>query len=186
MNHLGTKTLETNRLILRKITQNDIEAAFKNWTSDEKVTEYLRWPTHLNISVTEFVLNGWIKSYEKKHYYQWAIVLKAINEPIGTIGVVGLKELLKATEVGYCIGSKWWNNGIVTEALTAIIHFLFNEVKVNRIESQHDPNNVNSGKVLLKCGFKYEGTLREADVNNKGIVDTAIYSLLASEYFGEQ
>ncbi len=159
MNHQGTKTIETERLILRKITQNDIKPAFLNWTSDDKVTEYLRWPTHLDISITEFVFKGWIESYEKKHYYHWAIELKEIKEPIGTIGVVELKELIKATQIGYCIGSKWWHKGIVTEAFSAVINYLFNEVKVNRIEAQHDPNNSNSGKVMLKCGLKYEGTL---------------------------
>ncbi|HZK55225.1 MAG TPA: GNAT family protein [Desulfosporosinus sp.] len=60
--------------------------------------------------------------------------------------------------------------------------FLFDEVKVNRIESQHNPNNPNSGKVMVKCGLKYEGILRQADFSNRGIVDAAIYSLLSNEY----
>ena len=45
--------------------------------------------------------------------------------------------------------------------------------------------NPNSGKVMLKCGLKYEGTLREADISNKGVVDAAMYSILASEYFAK-
>lgn len=48
--------------------------------------------------------------------------------------------------------------------------FLFEKVKANRIESRHDPRNPNSGKVMVK----YEGTLREADTSNKGVVDAAI------------
>ena len=88
--------------------------------------------------------------------------------------------------IGYCIGSKWWHQGITTEAFSAIIPFLFEEVGVNRIESQHDPNNPHSGNVMKKCGLKYEGTLRQADYNNQGIVDACIYSLLREEYFNRK
>ncbi len=184
MNHLGTVQLETERLLLRRFIENDIEAAFNNWTSDEKVTEFLRWPTHRSIEVTKRVLHEWIKSYEDKEFYQWAIVLKTQgDEPIGTISVVDQNERLDLVHIGYCIGSKWWNHGITSEAFMGIIPFLFDEVKVRRIESQHDPNNPNSGKVMTKCGLKYEGTLRQADFSNKGIVDAAIYGLLADEYY---
>lgn len=71
----------------------------------------------------------------------------------------------------------------MSEAFSRIIPFLFEEVKVQRIEAQHDPNNPGSGKVMEKCGLKYEGTLRKADWSNKGIVDAAMYALLAEEYF---
>lgn len=74
-------------------------------------------------------------------------------------------------------------SGITSETFSGIIPFLFDEVKVNRIESQHDPNNPNSGKVMPKGGLKYEGTLRQADFSNKGIVDASMYSLLAIEYY---
>lgn len=185
MNHLGTVKIETERLILRKFTEGDVQAAFTNWTSNESVTEFLRWPTHSSIEVTRDVLNRWIKSYVNKNFYQWAIVLRELGEPIGTISVVDQNEKLDIVHIGYCIGSKWWNKGITSEAFAGIIPFLFEKVKVNRIESQHDPNNSNSGRVMLKCGMKYEGTLRQADFSNKGIVDAAMYSLLTSEYYNK-
>ena len=184
MNHMGTVEIETERLLLRKFTECDTLAAYNNWTSDEKVTEFLRWPTHNSIDITKNILLEWINNYEKKDFYQWAIVLKEYgDEPIGTISIVDKNEKLDIVHIGYCIGSKWWNKGITSEAFLGIIPFLFNEVKVNRIESQHDPNNPNSGKVMIKCGLTYEGTLRKADFSNKGIVDASIYSLLASEYY---
>ena len=186
MNHMGTVSIETKRLLLRQFTERDGMAAFKNWTSDDKVTEFLRWPAHKSIDITERILKEWISSYRNKDFYQWAIVLKEFgDEPIGTISVVDRNERVNSVHIGYCIGSKWWNQGITSEAFSGIIPFLFNEVKVNRIESQHDPNNLNSGKVMLKCGLKYEGTLRQADFNNKGIVDASMYSLLASEYYAK-
>lgn len=182
MNHNGTKTIETERLLLRAFELFDIEPAFRNWTSDEKVTEFLRWPAHEDVSVTRSVIKDWIEQSKKPDFYLWAIVLKDPGEPIGTISVVEQNETLNSVHIGYCIGSKWWNQGITSEAFSAIIPYFFNEVGVNRIESQHDPNNPYSGNVMKKCGLRYEGTLRQADFSNKGIVDACIYSLLKSEW----
>ena len=183
MKHKGTITIETDRLILRKFIIADVDAAFQNWTSDDKVTEFLRWPTHAAISVTERVLKEWIESYEKMDFYQWAIVPKKLGEPIGTISVVDMDERTGKIHIGYCIGSKWWHSGFTSEAFAAIIPFFFEQVEANRIDSQHDPKNPNSGKVMKKCGLKYEGTLRQADWSNKGIVDACMYGMLASDYF---
>ena len=61
----------------------------------------------------------------------------------------------------------------MSEALGAVIDFLFDEVGVNRVESRHDPRNPNSGAVMKKCGMKFEGTLRQSDRNNQGIIASA-------------
>lgn len=182
MNHKGTVAIETNRLRLRAFELSDAKAAYENWTSDERVTEFLRWQTHSDLSITERVVHVWVEESKKTDFYQWAIVLKEINEPIGTISVVGRNEELSILHIGYCIGSKWWHKGITSEAFSAIIPYLFDEVGANRIESQHDPNNPHSGDVMKKCGLKYEGTLRQADFSNKGIVDACMYSLLKEEW----
>ena len=182
MKHKGTKNIETERLLLRKFKINDADAMYKNWQSDDRVTEFLRWPAATNISETEQILHEWIQKYENPDFYQWAIVHKEIGEPIGSISVVGKNEKLDMVHIGYCIGSRWWKQGITSEAFSAVIPFLFEEVGVNRIESQHDPDNPNSGKVMQKCGLKYEGTLRQADWSNKGIVDACMYSLLRDEW----
>ena len=80
--------------------------------------------------------------------------------------------------IGYCIGKRWWNKGITSEALNELIKYFFEEVQVNRIESRHDPLNKNSGKVMIKCGMKYEGIMRKAYINNQGICDCSMYALL--------
>ena len=184
MQHKGTVLLTSERLILRRFRPDDSEAAFQNWTGDARVTEFLRWPTHASVAVTAKVIQAWVEAYAQDNFYQWAIVLKNSGDrPVGTIGVVDQNERLGVLNIGYCIGSKWWNRGIASEALAAIIPFFFEQVKANRIEAQHDPDNPGSGKVMLKCGLKFEGVLRQADFSNKGIVDAAMYSLLAREYY---
>ena len=184
MNHKGTVPIETERLLLRPFIEADIQPAFANWTNDEAVTKFLRWPTHPDVETTASVIREWIQSYSRKDFYQWAITLKGSDcGPVGTISVVELYEETDTVQIGYCIGSRWWGQGITSEALAGIIPFLFEQVKANRIESQHDPRNPNSGRVMKKCGLRYEGTLRQADFSNQGIVDAAMYSLLAQDYY---
>lgn len=182
MEHKGTVTLETDRLILRRFTADDAEPAFKNWTSSDAVTKFLRWPTYRDISAMREYINFQLENYKKIDTYDWAIVLKELGEPIGSMGAVAFNEKAQSVEIGYCIGEKWWRRGYTSEALAAVIKFFFEEVGVNRVYSEHDPRNPNSGKVMEKCGMKYEGTLRQADWNNSGICDTRIYGILEEEY----
>lgn len=183
MNLYETKTIESDRLILRKFNIKDAEAMFNNWASDEEVTKYLTWPPHESVKITEEILHMWIEDYNKKNSYQWAIVLKSNgDEPIGCIGTVDINENINMAHIGYCIGRKWWHKGITSEALKMVISFLFEETHINRIESRHDPHNPNSGAVMKKCGMKYEGTMRQADRNNQGIVDASYYAILRSDF----
>ena len=182
MTHKGTKTLETARLDLRRFCEGDILAAYRNWTSSDAVTKFLRWPTHRTIETIAAVLRNWIDSYADPAFYHWAIVPRDLDEPIGTISVVSKNEKTKTVHIGYCIGEAWWQKGYMSEALAAVIAYFFGEVGVLRIESQHDPQNPASGRVMQKCGMRYEGTLRQADWSNRGIVDACMYSLLAAEY----
>lgn len=128
MLHKGTVELQTGRLILRRFEHGDIEPAFKNWMSDGAVTKFLRWPTHSDISVTDRVINSWLADYRDRKVYQWAIVLKEINEPIGSISAVEMDERIDMVHIGYCIGSRWWHNGYTSEAFGAVIKFFFDEV----------------------------------------------------------
>jgi ribosomal-protein-alanine N-acetyltransferase len=180
LKHKGTVTIETPRLILRKAKIEDAEAMFRNWANDPEVTKFLTWPTHGNIEITKTLLESWVENYQKEDYYQWMIVLKEIDEPIGSImaNTVGRAQ---SAHIGYCIGKTWWHQGIMSETLKAVMDFLFDEVGYHRIEAMHDSNNPHSGAVMKKCGMRYEGTLRMADRNNQGICDACYYGLLTSE-----
>jgi len=186
MEHKGTVLLETERLILRRFTMEDADLMFKNWANNPIVTKYLCWPPHSDILVSKEVLNDWISSYQKPNYYQWAIELKDISEPIGSIAIVKQCDDIGMVHVGYCIGRNWWGKSYTSEALAALIKFFFEDVGVSRVESRHDPNNPGSGKVMMKCGMKYEGTMRKADTSNLGIVDSVHYAILAEDYFDKK
>lgn len=182
MKNCGTQRIETDRLILRRYVIEDADAMYKNWASDSEVTKFLTWQPHSSVDVSRSIIEDWLKEYSDEKYYQWAIVLKDNgNEPIGDISVVHMNEDISMVHIGYCLGRAWWRRGIMSEALKAVTDFMFDTVEVNRVESRHDPMNPNSGKVMQKCGMKYEGTLRSADRNNQGICDACYYALLRSE-----
>lgn len=182
MKHCGTQRIETDRLILRRYVIEDADAMYKNWASDSEVTKFLTWQPHSSVEVSRGIIENWLKEYSDEKYYQWAIVLKANgNEPIGDISVGQMNEDISMVHIGYCLGRAWWRRGIMSEALKAVMDFMFDTVEVNRVEARHDPRNPNSGKVMQKCGMKYEGTLRSADRNNQGICDACYYALLRSE-----
>lgn len=182
MKHCGTQRLETDRLVLRRYIPEDAAAMYQNWASDQEVTKFLTWPAHSSQDVSRAVTEDWVTQYSNENYYHWAIVLKDNgDEPIGDIAVVNMKENISMMHIGYCIGRPWWHKGITSEALKAVMDFLFDVVEVNRIEARHDPRNSNSGKVMKKCGMKYEGTLRSSDWNNQGVCDACCYALLKSE-----
>ena len=180
--HLGTQNLETSRLILRPFTLADADAMYRNWASDPEVTKFLTWPAHSSIAVSEMVIGSWLQEYEKDSYYQWMIVPKERGQPIGSISVVRQKDAIEEAEIGYCLGSAWWHQGIMTEALNAVMAFLFEQVGMNRVAARHDANNPHSGGVMQKCGMVYEGTMRSADRNNQGFCDVVQYSMLNREW----
>ena len=182
MNHEGTVRLETDRLILRKFNMDDAEAMFRNWASDPVVTEYMTWPPHASVDVSRQVLDMWIKSYAKPDGYQWAIELKSVGEPIGSINVVRMNENIDECELGWCIGSHWWGQGIMAEAASAVVKYLFEVVGANRVAARHAVGNEKSGRVMQKIGMVKEGVLRQSDRSNHGISDCVQYSILASEY----
>lgn len=189
MNHRGTVTLETDRLLLRPFVCEDANAIFDNWASDPEVSRFLRWPTHTSIEVSKKVTDSWVEGYEQPDFYQWAIVPKLEffdgegGQPIGTISSVELRDDIDEVEIGYCIGKSWWHMGITSEALAAVIRFFFEQVGANRIEAHHAVENPHSGAVMRKCGMMYEGTSRQADRCNAGLMDMCTYAILFSDNF---
>lgn len=179
----GTQTIETQRLVLRRFTPDDAQAMYSNWASDPEVTRYLTWQPHKSPAQTEDTLAGWADRYEDGGYYNWAIVLKGLGEPIGNISVVEQNDRARQAHIGYCLGRKWWHQGVMSEALSAVIGYLFQE-GYQRVDSRHNVANPHSGDVMKKCGMQYEATLRQSGWDNSGIHDEALYAILAQDYRG--
>ena len=182
MEHKGTIRLETARLQLRSFRASDGEAMYRNWTSDPEVTRYLTWQPHASTEISRQLASRWEQESQKPDFYQWAIVPKALGEPVGSISVVWMDEAHASAEIGYCIGRAWWGQGLTAEALRTVIEFLIREVGFHRISARHDVNNPNSGKVMRKAGMKQEGVLRASGANTTNpCCDMAVYAILAEE-----
>ena len=178
MKDIGTITLETERLILRKLTVADADEAYKNWTSDEQTAKYMTWDVHENVEVTRGLFKIWEEEYNNAYTYRFIVYSKEFKELIGTIDLVNKNIKEKTGEIGYFYGSKYWGNGYATEALDKVLNFLLNDVGFYLIEAKHFVTNKASGRVMEKCGMKYEATLRKRYfdklINDR--VDIKVYS----------
>ena len=115
MNKCGTVTLETDRLILRKIQKSDAKDMLKNYCNDEDVVKFLPWYPHKDIKVTKQYIRNVIKKYhiEKENSYHWVIVLKETTEVIGAIDFGKYDKINSNCELGYCLSKSYWNKGIM-------------------------------------------------------------------------
>lgn len=181
MNKTGTQRLETQRLILRRFEIEDADDMYNNWASDPEVTRYLTWPVHSSVEVTRSLLTEWVSLYENGGYFSWAMEYKETGEVIGNISVVRLNEATEAADMGYCMSRVYWGQGLMPEALMAVIDYLFDVVGLNRIAACHDVNNLKSGRVMDKAGMKLEGILRAAGKNNRGICDEVWHSVIRAD-----
>lgn len=182
MNHIGTKALETERLILRRFTLDDAQAMYDNWASDPEVTTYLTWPTHSSVEITKMVLADWVPRYEQADYYHWGLELKQTGTLIGDLAVVRVIEPIAEAELGWCMSRKYWGQGLMPEAGRAVLGYLFEEAGFNRVCARHDVENPKSGRVMQKIGMTFEGIQRQAGRNNRGIIDHATYAILRSDW----
>lgn len=189
MIHKGTVTLETERLILRRFIISDLEPMFCNVWSNFDVWKWTNYEPMNSIddvlTLNNIFTDYWFAKYEKSDYYNWAIQLKLTNEVIGRVrGEEPEDRINRVNQIvlGYELGQKWWNQGLMTEAVKKVIDFFFNEIGFTRIYTAHAHENIASGKVMQKCGMVYEGTMRQAINKNNGLQDKVNYAILAEDY----
>ncbi len=163
MKHLGTRRIETKRLILRRFTLDDALPMYRNWASDHEATKYLTWQTHENAEQTKSVLESWISSYENEDKYIWCIAKKENDEPIGSINAFHYQEKINAMEVGYCISRSYWHQGITSEALGAVMKYLLDEVGIDR-NAFHYQEKINAMEVgyCISRSYWHQGITSEA------------------------
>ena len=176
LEHKGTVTIETIRLLLRKFKIQDAEQMFYNWASDPEVCKYLSWGPHRDVKITKARLNHIIERYQLDNTYYWGICHKRSNELIGSISVEISNERRKTCEIGYCLSKAYWNQGLMTEALRAVIHFLLYEVGYTTVQAKHDVINVASGRVMTKAGMTFDRIEYQCSRRRDGsLCDCAVY-----------
>ncbi|MBS4174668.1 GNAT family protein [Bacillus sp. FJAT-49736] len=173
--------LETDRLLLRKVTLDDVEDIY-TYGSNEEVTKYVTWDTHRTLSdareFVEFVLN----QYESKKVSPWGIEYKENGRLIGTIDFVSWQPKHHTAEIGYVVSQEYWGQGIATEAAKKVIEFGFKEMDLVRIQARCFVENIGSSRVMEKAGMFYEGILRKSAFIKGKHHDLKVYSILKDEF----
>lgn len=182
LTHTGTKTIETERLILRRFEYTDDDAMLKYWVADKKIQSLYSEPVYTTKEAVKELLDKYISSYEKSDYYRWAIIEKNSNECIGQIAYFLVDSKNHFAEIEYCIGSDFQCQGFATEATKAVISYGFNNMNLHKVQICTKTINKPSKRVIEKCGFTYEGTLRDFFYMDGEYVGRLYFSMLRSEF----
>ena len=174
-------TLETDRLILRRMTMRDAADVFL-YSKDEEVARHVLWSAQKDISEAKEYLRYMARRYRNDEPSSWGIIEKKTGRLVGTIGYMAYSEENNSAEVGYSLAKRLWNGGYMTEALARVIEYAFEAMDLNRIEAQHELQNPSSGRVMEKCGMRKEGVLRQRLYNKGKYVDVALYAILKEDY----
>lgn len=184
LNHKGTEVIETERLILRKFDYSDADDMIKYWVSDPDVQYMYSEPVYTTKEEVKELLKKYTDSYEKDDYYRWALIHKEKNVCIGQIAFFLVDNKNHFAEIEYCVGKKFQGSGLATESTCAVIAFGFETVNFHRIQICHKEHNLASKAVIKKCGFNFEGSLRDFFFMGDTYTARMYYSLLKSEWTG--
>lgn len=175
-------TIHTQRLTLKRILPENAEDMYE-YSSQQKVTEFLLWSPHVNIRETKGYIEYLQREYRKGNYADWGITYNENSKFIGTIGFANLDIRNNWGELGYVLNPAYHGKGIMTEALTAVMKLAFCELSLHRVQLRIMEGNTASEKLAKKMGFVYEGLQRDAIFVKGSYRRVHIYSMLAEEYF---
>ena len=161
MQYKGTIAFETSRLICRRFNNDDYKDMYENWASDPMIQLEYGEPVYEDIPQVKNLLAKYIEGYDSPDYYRWAIIEKASGECIGQVAYFLVNVSGNFGEIEYCIGTAFQGKGYATEATKAIIDFGFEKIHFHKVQICVRPSNISSKRVIEKCDFEYEGTLRD-------------------------
>ena len=174
--------LRTERLVLREVTPKDVAWYFRHFNTWE-IVDGQEYPGPKNLEVARRELKFYFTdNFRKGAGIRWGITLKGSDELIGSAGLYKLVPKTSQAETGYDLDPEYWGQGIMTEAMTAIIEHAFDTMKVNRIEAYVSPRNKGSQGLVRRLGFRKEGVLREHDFYKGKFTDDFLYALLKRDW----
>jgi RimJ/RimL family protein N-acetyltransferase len=175
------KVIETPRLRLRPLEFSDFDRIVE-FMGQRAVTDFLLFFTHPIIpeQVREWLKNVIEAKPEQCAY--WGIIEKSQDKLIGILSLT-MDPYNHKTEIGYWMDSDHWNNGYMTEAAWRAIEYIFEDLKLHRIDLTHMLANARSQRVAQKLGFQLEGCWREGHFKSGSYKDVKIYGMLEVDFF---
>lgn len=179
-------TLETDRLVLRAVTEADADAVFAA-CSNPAVTRFTIFDTHKTPADSLAYVRDYVAgSYAEMLPDPFAVTLKHDPDPrmVGAVGCYWGSQPNQMMELGYWLAEHLWGRGFAAEAAAAVVRFAFDRYPVRRMQARVIAGNVASERVLEKVGFRREGTLRSALFRRGKFEDLAMFALLRGEQPG--
>ena len=158
--------LETERLILRRYKESDIDAIYEIIT-DERLSKYIKFPELTKDEELECI-KQWIIEADKSEYEKWVIERKSDGIVVGNIDVTAVVKKHNYCNVGYTIRYNYWGNGYASEALEAVSNHLLENTGYYLVECSCNELNIQSSKVMIKAGFKKDGYIANRRKNKDG------------------
>lgn len=171
------RELHTSRLILRKLTLDDIPDYYCRLGSSAAVTKYMLWQPHKDISESEASIQKALCRYAERKCYRFGIALKEDNRIIGVIELLRFNEETNTCSFAYMLAETYWGKGYGTEALTEVFRFAFEEMEIEAITADHMAENPASGAVMQKCGMTYVRTIASKYEKNGAWHDAVEYTI---------
>jgi ribosomal-protein-alanine N-acetyltransferase len=172
--------LETERLRLRMIEPEDVTAVYQIF-GDQAVTRYYGLETYTDIEQAAERITLYRQNFFKRRSLRWGITFKNNDWVVGTVGIMNWKPRFFNAALGYDLQKRFWRQGIMFEALTAVLDYAFTTMQMNRLEAFVMPQNKPSSQLLEKLGFQNEGLMREYGYWRGEFHDLVLYSLLKGD-----
>ncbi len=170
-------TLTTERLVLRELVAEDADVLFPI-LSDPIAMRYWATVPHRSIQDTARLIEEARGAFRNRTGVEWAITLRGNDRAIGKLCHHHWLHNHRRSQLGYILRRDLWKQGLMNEALRAIIDYGFAKMNLHSIEAQLDPRNAGSARTLELLGFVREGHLKENFILDGELCDTWIYSLL--------
>lgn len=177
--------LETERLRLRKLTRADIPDVFA-YASDAEVSAQTTWNPHQTQEQSRQFVERVLRVYQYGEVGPWGVEHKGDGRIIGTCGFNDLDTYHRRAEIGYALARPYWNLGLTTEAVTAVLRFGFGRLLLNRIQAMCLTANIGSARVMEKAGMRYEGLLRSYAYIKGDYRDLKLYAILREDWLQMQ
>ncbi|HEY6408292.1 MAG TPA: GNAT family protein [Ktedonobacteraceae bacterium] len=174
--------IESERLLLRQHTREDAADCFACY-ADPEIFRYSPLSEEISLESATHTLNRLLQWHQERLLLCWAIVLKANQRFMGRIQLEDWSDENRRTAVGYRLGKQYWGNGYATEALRAVLAYLFEQTTVNRISASTWSENTASARVLEKAGMRFEGLARQRRFAKGAFRDVKFYAILREDVF---
>jgi len=177
---IGKRILKVDdKILLKEIGLEEVDVIFNTIDRDRKYLE--EWLPFVDQTTTPAYTRQFVENYLNSDRLDITFAIYYRTEFAGIIGLKDTDLDNKKTEIGYWLSESFQHKGIMTLSGNAMIHYIFDEMHLNRIQLKAATGNRKSQEVAKRLGFVQEGIERESELHSRGFVDLMVYSLLKAD-----